>query len=55
MLYQNDLSNALLNLYDVRRALSAWNKGQHIDDDGTEATIGDCLDDAILFLENLEE
>jgi hypothetical protein len=51
----DNLNNALFNLYDVKMALSGYTKSRPVSDDGTEATIGMCLDDVILFLEDLEE
>lgn len=54
MINQNALSSALCDMYDIRNALSKKVKNQPKDTDGTEITIGDCIDDVILFLENLE-
>ena len=51
----NDTSSALCDMYDIKRALSTKIKKQPKDNDGTEITIGDCIDDVILFLESLEE
>jgi hypothetical protein len=42
-------------MIDVRNALSKTMKNRPKDNDGTEITIGMCLDDVILFLESLEE
>lgn len=50
----NDLSSALLDAYDVRNALSKRIKNRPKDSEGTETTIGDCLDSIIAFLEGLE-
>ena len=50
----NNLQSALFDLIDVREALSTRTKNKPKDNDGTEITIGDCLDDVIEFLENLE-
>jgi hypothetical protein len=52
---KDDVSNALCNAYDVRSALSKRILNRPKEDDGTDCTIGDCLDDIILFLETLEE
>jgi hypothetical protein len=49
------ISSALLDAYDVRNALSDKIKRQPKDNEGTEITIGDCLDDIIATLEALEE
>lgn len=48
------LASALFDLYDVRNALSTRMKNKP-KDDCSDITIGECLDDAILFLEQLEE
>lgn len=50
----NNLSSALCDMYDIRNALSEKIKNKPKDNDGTEATIGMCIDDVILFLESLE-
>jgi hypothetical protein len=55
MVDQNALSSALCDMIDVRNALSKTMKNRPKDNDGTEITIGMCLDDVILFLESLEE
>ena len=51
----NNLSSALCDMYDIREALSQRIKNKPKDNDGTEITIGMCIDDVILFLESLEE
>ena len=50
----NDISSALCDMYDIRNTLPSKVKNQPKDNDGTETTIGDCLDSVIQFLENLE-
>jgi hypothetical protein len=55
MIDSNQLSSALCDMYDIRSALSTRMKNKPKDDEGTEITIGDCLDDVILFLESLEK
>jgi len=50
----NDLSSALCDMYDIRNTLPNKVKNQPKDNDGTETTIGDCLDSVIEFLEDLE-
>jgi hypothetical protein len=50
----NDLTSALCDLQDVRKALSERIKNRPKDSEGTEITIGDCLDDVIHFLQKLE-
>jgi hypothetical protein len=51
----NDTSSALCDMYDIKRALSTKIKKQPKDNDGTEITIGDCIDDVINFLEDIYE
>ena len=55
MLDQNQVSNAVLNMYDIRNALSKRIKNKPLNDDAaTDYSIGDCIDDVILFLEGLQ-
>jgi cytochrome c1 len=51
----NDLVSALLDMYDVRNALSEEALIQPKDNDGTEITVRECLDDVIEFLEAQNE
>jgi hypothetical protein len=52
---QNEVSNAVLNMYDIRDTLSKRAKNKPLNDDtGSDYSIGDCIDDVILFLEGLE-
>ena len=56
MLDQNQVSNAVLNMYDIRDTLSKRIKNKPLNDDAaTDYSIGDCIDDVILFLEGLEK
>jgi hypothetical protein len=50
----NMVSSALLDAYDIREALSKRIKNRPKDTEGTDVTIGDCLDDIISTLEMLE-
>ena len=50
----NDISSALFDAYDVRNALSARIKNRPKDNEGTDTTIGDCLNAIIETLEQLE-
>ena len=50
----NKLDSALCDMYDIKRALSQEIKQLPKDNDGTEITISDCIDDVIDFLEGLE-
>ena len=52
---QNDLSSALCDMYDIRNTLPNKVKNQPKDNDGTETTIGDCLDSVIQSLEEMEK
>lgn len=49
----NSLNSALRDLMDVRNALPDKVKSKPKDSDGTETTIGDCLDDAITTINSL--
>ena len=51
---ENSISSALCDAYDIRNVLSAKIKNMPKDNEGTEFTIGDCLDDIISTLEELE-
>lgn len=51
----NAISSALLDAYDIRNALSDKIKNKPKDAEGSEITIGDCLDDIIETLEALEQ
>lgn len=55
MRYNDELSSALCDLIDVREALTEEVLNMPKDNDGTDITIGDCLDDAIAFLESISE
>ena len=50
----NKLDSALCDMYDIKRALSKETMQLPKDNDGTEITISDCIDDIIDFLEELE-
>jgi len=53
---QNEVSNAVLNMYDIRDTLSKRIKNKPLNDDiYSDYSIGDCIDDVILFLEGLEQ
>jgi len=56
MLDQNQVSNAVLNMYDIRDTLSKRIKNKPLNDDiDSDYSVGDCLDDVILFLEGIEK
>jgi hypothetical protein len=43
-------------MYDIRDALSKYAKNKPLHDDtGSDYSVGDCIGDVILFLEQLEE
>jgi hypothetical protein len=47
----NDLTSALCDLYDIRRTLTPRVKAGPKDNEGTDTTIGECLDAVIEMLE----
>ena len=52
----NDLSSALCDAYDIKDRLRAYDiKDKPKDADGSDTTVGDCIDDIINFLEQLEK
>jgi hypothetical protein len=51
----NALSSALLDMYDIRNALPDKVKKMPKDNEGTDYTVGECIDDVIEFLEQLEK
>ena len=51
----DDIQSALFDAYDIRNALSDKMKNRPKDNEGTDITIGDCLDDIIGTLETLEQ
>ena len=67
--FENELKSALLDMYDVRNNLSSvvfrTNNPEAVsglmkvldipkDNDGTDFTVGDCIDDVISFLERYD-
>ena len=50
----DELNSAVCDMYDVKRALDKKTMKLPKDNDGTEITIGDCIDDVIDFLESCE-
>jgi hypothetical protein len=51
---KNNLSSAICDLVDVQETLSEKIKKMPKDNEGSEITIGDCLDDVLSFLYSLE-
>lgn len=52
---KDDIASALFDAYDIRNALSTRIKNRPKDDEGSEITIGDCIESIIEFLEQLDE
>jgi CMP-2-keto-3-deoxyoctulosonic acid synthetase len=50
----NELSSAVCDLVDVKETLSNKIKKMPKDNEGSEITIGDCLEDVLSFLHSLE-
>ena len=51
---KNELSSALLDMYDIRKALPASVLRMPKDNDGSTIPVSWCVDDVIEFLEKLE-
>jgi hypothetical protein len=51
---ENSITDALCDAYDIRNVLSAKIKNKPKDNEGTEFTIGDCLDTIVSTLEEME-
>lgn len=51
---KDDVTNAIFNLSDARKALYSRELNRKIDED-TDATIGELLSDVALFLQQLED
>lgn len=49
----NDIESALMDMYDIRRTIPKKVKNQFKDNDGTETTIGECIDAVIKVLEDI--
>lgn len=48
---QNDITSMLMDMYDIRNAMPEEVKAMPKDNEGTELTIGDCIDSVIETLE----
>jgi len=56
MINKNELSSALLDIYDIRaQSKSLGFDKKPKDNDGTFFTLEDCIEDVITFLESLEK
>ena len=53
MISPNEIESALMDMYDLRRAIPKKVKSQPKDNEGTDTTVGDCIDAVIETLENL--
>lgn len=53
MTTSNDITSALMDMYDLRRSIPKSIKNKPKDNEGTETTIGDCIDAVIKVLEDL--
>jgi hypothetical protein len=51
----NEIASALCDMEDIKNALSDDIKNQPKDNEGTEITIEDCIDNVIYLLKTLEE
>jgi hypothetical protein len=51
---KNSITSALCDAYDIRNVLPEKVKNKPKDNEGTEFTIGDCLDDIVSTLEEME-
>ena len=49
----NEIESALMDMYDIRRAIPKKVKNQPKDNEGTETTIGECIDAVIKVLEDI--
>jgi len=51
----NDLSSAIFDMYDLKRTIKFLGlNDEPKDNEGTEITVGDCISDVLLFLEELD-
>ncbi len=51
---RDEISSALFDMLDIKKSLSKRIKNKLKDGEGTETTIGDCIDSVIETLERLE-
>ena len=49
----NEIESALMDMYDIRRAIPKKLKNQPKDNEGTDTNIGDCIDAVIKVLEDI--
>lgn len=49
----NDIRSALMDMYDLRRAIPKNIQKKPKDNDGTDTTVGDCINSVIELLEDL--
>ena len=51
---RDEISSAIFDMLDIKNSLSKRIKSKLKDEEGTETTIGDCIDSVIETLERLE-
>jgi hypothetical protein len=51
---RDEISSAMFDMLDIKKSLSKRIKNKLKDEEGTETTIGDCIDSVIETLERLE-
>ena len=51
---RDEISSAIFDMLDIKNSLSKRIKNKLKDEEGTETTIGDCIDSVIETLERLE-
>ena len=52
----NKLTSAICDMEDIKETIKKKKLWEHLkDNEGTEITIGDCVDDVLDFLKELEE
>ena len=55
MIYKNDLTSAICDMWDIKRSVPKDIQKLPKDNQGTEYTIGECIDDVLDYLQSLEE
>ena len=54
MINIDKLTSAIFDMYDLKKSIPKDIKSLPKDNDGTEYTIGECIDDVLEFLKELE-
>ena len=55
MIYKNDLTSAICDMWDIKRSVPKDIQKLPKDNQGTDYTIGECIDDVLDYLEKLQE